>query len=85
MEKRILHLTLLKRWFDEIARGDKKFEYRDIKPYWTQRLENKEYDEIWFRNGYNKNAPFMRVQWKGVKKQKGKYVISLGKVIELKI
>lgn len=35
---RILHLTLKRKWFDRIACGDKKEEYRDIKPYWVNRL-----------------------------------------------
>lgn len=33
-----LHLTLKKRWWDMIERGEKREEYREIKPYWTQRL-----------------------------------------------
>lgn len=35
---RILHLTLKKKWFDMIASGEKKEEYREIKPYWESRL-----------------------------------------------
>jgi hypothetical protein len=37
-EKRILHLTLKKNWFDLIASGVKKEEYREIKPFWAVRL-----------------------------------------------
>ena len=81
---RILHLTLLRKWFEKIASGEKTKEFREIKPYWTKRLENREYDEIWFKNGYNKNSPFMKVEWKGLKKENGKYVILLGKVLEIK-
>jgi len=84
MKKRILHLTLLKKWFDLIASDDKKAEYREIKPYWTKRLVGKTFDEIHFRNGYSKNAPFMRVEWKNMKKEKNKYAIILGKVLEIK-
>ncbi|MBR9683567.1 ASCH domain-containing protein [Candidatus Woesearchaeota archaeon] len=83
MRKRILHLTLLKKWFDLIASGKKKVEYREIKPYWTKRLLEKEFDEIYFKNGYSKNAPFMRVEWKNMRKEKNKYAISLGKVLEI--
>lgn len=36
--QRILHLTLKRKWFDMIASGEKKEEYRDIKPYWVSRL-----------------------------------------------
>lgn len=33
-----LHLTLNKKWFDMIAAGVKKEEYREIKPYWERRF-----------------------------------------------
>lgn len=35
---KILHLTLKKKWFDMIASGEKKEEYREWKPYWAVRL-----------------------------------------------
>lgn len=34
----ILHLNLPKKWFDMIQKGEKKEEYREIKPYWIKRL-----------------------------------------------
>lgn len=37
-DEKTLHLTLKKKWFDMIASGEKKEEYREIKPYWSQRL-----------------------------------------------
>jgi hypothetical protein len=37
---KILHLTLKKKWFDMIASGEKKEEYREIKPYWVKRLSD---------------------------------------------
>jgi hypothetical protein len=68
--KKILHLTLKKKWFDLIASGEKKIEYREDKPYWQKRLldgeEYKPFDEIHFRNGYSKDAPFMRVEFKSI-------------------
>lgn len=36
--KKILHLTLKKKWFDMIVSGEKKEEYREITGYWAQRL-----------------------------------------------
>jgi len=79
-----LHLTLMKRWFDEILAGTKKVEYRDIKPYWTKRLLDdignpKKYDLIIFKNGYNKNSPTMKVECKGLL-IKEKYEILLGDI-----
>uniref|UniRef100_A0A6M3LMG1 ASCH domain-containing protein n=1 Tax=viral metagenome TaxID=1070528 RepID=A0A6M3LMG1_9ZZZZ len=67
---KILHLTLKKRWFDLIASGEKKFEYREDKPYWRKRLvdngEGKVFDIVRFRNGYSKTAPIMDVEFKGI-------------------
>jgi len=63
---KILHLTLKRKWFDLIASGKKTVEYREYKPYWEKRLVGKEFQEIHFRNGYSKNAPFMRVECRGI-------------------
>ncbi|MFA5153171.1 MAG: ASCH domain-containing protein [Clostridia bacterium] len=88
---KILHLTLQKKWFDSIATGIKKEEYRKLKSYWKSRFFNKDgsikqFDEIHFKNGYNKNCPFMRIEWKGLKITKSPVVfcILLGKVLEIK-
>lgn len=62
---KILHLTLKKKWFDLIASGKKKIEYREFKRYWVSRLRFTEFDEIHFHNGYGKNAPLVRVEFKG--------------------
>lgn len=35
---RLLRLTLKKKWFYMIVSGEKTEEYREIKPYWTNRL-----------------------------------------------
>jgi hypothetical protein len=87
-EKRVLSLTLMREYFDAIAEGTKRFEYRECKPYWSARLEGRDYDEVHFRNGYATEAPFMRVQFKGTKKRKRNgeivYAIALGKMIEMK-
>ena len=83
--KKILHLTLKKEWFDLIAKKEKTVENREIKPYWSKRLEGKTFNEIHFKNGYAKNAPFMIVKWKGMKKDKqaNKYRIQLGKILKI--
>jgi hypothetical protein len=61
-KQRILHLTLHRQFFVEIAAGTKPIEYRDQTPYWKRRLEGREYDAILFRNGYSSNAPEMLVE-----------------------
>ena len=84
----ILHLTLHKKWFDEIAAGDKVFEYRDIKPYWTRRLMKngkfKKFGGIYFVNGYGRLRPNMRVEFLGITygefEGRKVYVIGLGQV-----
>jgi len=43
---KILHLTLKKKWFDMIASGEKKEEYREVKPYWINRLTWHEYHKL---------------------------------------
>lgn len=77
---KILHLTLKKKWFDMIASGEKKEEYREIKPYWVTRLANvvvrgetfqRWWDAVEFRNGYSKYAPKVMLTWKGIEVREG--------------
>ena len=94
MSKKILHLTLKRKWFDLIAIGKKKIEYRELKPYWESRLIKSvgivvilhQFDEIHFRNGYSKSAPFMRVKHEGteVNIEDGCFEIHLGEILEIK-
>ena len=101
MNKRILHLTLKKEWFKQIAQNEKKQEFREVKPHWEKRFYHEDngaiveskYDEVHFRNGYAKDAPFMRVECLGVdhmtniKTPIGEgefFVINLGEVLEIK-
>jgi len=88
---RILHLTLKKKWFDMIKSGEKREEYREMKPYWHKRL-NKSFDAIQFRNGYSKDAPKMIVELKeicsslgivewGAPEGEPVYILRLGKII----
>lgn len=37
-DERILYLPLKKEWYDMIESGEKTEEYREIKPYWCNRL-----------------------------------------------
>jgi hypothetical protein len=94
MKKRVLHLTLKKKWFDLIASGEKDTEYREIKDYWERRFFIKDtpivrgFDEIHFRNGYKKDSPFMRVEWKTLVAEPFNgnlcYAIKLGKILEVR-
>ncbi len=84
----VLQLTLHRRWFAEIAAKKKRIEYREQNPYWRKSLEGRTYDEIKFRNGYARNAPEMRVTFRGLRRYgkgcKGYYAILLGPILEIK-
>jgi hypothetical protein len=83
---KILHLTLKREWFIKIKSGEKRTEFREIKPYWTRRLEGRQYDAISFRNGYATDAPKMLVEFLGLDlalSESGNvcYAIALGKIL----
>lgn len=87
---RILHLTLKRKWFDMIRSGEKREEYREIKPYWVRRLAGQQFDVIRFRNGYSKDAPQFDIDLLGIRRGRGRkewggsestvYILSLGKI-----
>ncbi len=65
----MLTLPIKKKWFDMIKSGEKKEEYREIKPYYESRFMNllridlgkfKETEYVLFRNGYSKNSPTLK-------------------------
>lgn len=58
----MLIFNLKKEWFEKIKSGEKRFEYRELKPYWTTRIFNEiarcstngqRYLECLFVNAYN--------------------------------
>lgn len=66
----MLILPIKKKWFDMILSGDKKEEYREIKPYYKSRFKNEfsmypysfiptgqDERQVMFRNGYSKSSP----------------------------
>ena len=69
----MLILPIKKQWFDMIARGEKKAEYRAITPYYRKRFrtiglldengnETGKQALIGLRNGYSGNAPTLTVR-----------------------
>lgn len=61
----MLTLQIKKKWFDMILSGEKKEEYREIKPYYQSRLHEKSYTgthDIAFRNGYKKDSPLIECE-----------------------
>ena len=82
--KKVLHLNLYRKYFDQILKKEKTIEYRNITPYWSKRLEGRYYDVIKFRNGYRKDAPEMVVEYKGMYISDSEYAIVLGNILETK-
>ncbi len=70
-DRRILYLSLMKKWFDQVADGIKKLEYREVKEYWISRLFDRDgipipYDCVFFRNGYSRKSPTLMIEYNGV-------------------
>lgn len=53
---RVLRLPIQKKWLDKIISGEKTSDYREIKPYWNNRLEGREYDEVVLTVNYKEAA-----------------------------
>lgn len=71
----MLVLPIKRKWFDMILSGEKKEEYRDIKPYYMSRFKNvfqmypysyipeeDDVQEVMFRNGYSSSSPSFRAR-----------------------
>ena len=71
----MLTLAIKKKWFDMIKSGEKKEEYRKMKPYYHSRLKKhchfcsrnvmensipNDCVDVIFRNGYSKNSPSIK-------------------------
>lgn len=89
-----LFLVLRRAPFELVACGIKKEEYRDIKPFWTNRLLGRNYRYVCFQLGYQRDARRVTVEFLGTRMGKPKaewscglfppdrcYIIQLGKII----
>jgi len=77
----IIHLNLTKKWYDMILSGEKKEEYREIKPYFEKMFKPKGHIHIkntWypfsmvkiiFSNGYRKDRRQMEASITGMRFQ----------------
>lgn len=83
LQKPLFHLNLKSKWYQMIKAGEKKEEYREIKPYWDRVfghaniLINGRYYHptdviIWFANGYRKDRPEMLFECTGLKVSEGR-------------
>ena len=84
---KVLYLTIKKKWFDMIASGEKKEEYRDITPHYFARLVDRyetnlrrnfsdyvyeNFDAVTFINGYQPKSPRLTVKFLGISRSEGK-------------
>lgn len=70
-DRKILYLTLKRKWFSQVVEGTKKVEYREVKEYWVSRLFNRDgtqvhYDYVVFRNGYSRDSPTLMLEYNGI-------------------
>lgn len=93
----MLTLPIKKKWFDMIKSGEKKEEYREIKPYYDSRFKSLIADgqvhQVILRNGYSKKSPAIKCdvlinqyegkeEW-GAEPNKGYYVLQILSIKEL--
>ena len=85
----MLTLPIKKKWFDMIKLGEKKEEYREIKPYYTSRLLKydinaycyRDIGYVIFRNGYRKDSPKIKCKCEcAIDTGKSKWGAVLGKL-----
>ena len=79
MNEPILHLNLKRKWFDMIKSGEKKEEYREIKPFWNRIFKPSHHVKIkgtWypcsmvkvtFSNGYSKDRDQFQAKIAGIR------------------
>src|SRR5687767_2374647 len=80
--------TVIKReWLAEIAARKKRVEYRDIKPYWTNRLGRVSVPfELRLINGMNPRAPEVTVKIIRVRRNSRarEFELHIGKILSIK-
>lgn len=67
----VLFLYVKGIYFDQIVSGEKIEEYRLVSPFWSKRLEGRDYASIEIMNGYpSKSDTSRRIKrpWRGVRK-----------------
>ena len=59
----VITTTLERQWFAEIVAGEKRVEYREIKPYWRKRLKRVRAPfKLVLRSGMNPPVPVVTVR-----------------------
>src|SRR3954468_19778504 len=76
-----LPTTIKREFLRAIVAGRQRVEYRDLKPYWTKKLEDVETPfEVHLINGMSTNAPRILVEIRRVRKDslRNRYELHLG-------
>ena len=77
MREKVLHLVLQFKWFDLVASGKKRIEYRRDCEFWRKRLEGKKF--VTLHRGYSKNTMTFKIERR--KTVKGIIEIHLGHLV----
>ena len=78
-----IHLVCAGEWFDLIASGKKKSEYRAVTDFYKQKLFAKKYETITISRGYTQNK--LKFKINGIVKTKKKNDLNLPMVYEIKL
>ena len=79
--------TIKREWLREIVARRKKIEYRELKPYWTHRLNAVSVPfELRLINGMAENAPEVTVVVRHIRRNSRahQYELHLGKIVKVK-
>lgn len=78
-----LSLVLSSYWYDLIKSGQKKYEYREVKPFWEKRLFSKPYTHVCFQRGYTQEKMLFKLA--GIEKSTDKNDLGLPEVYKIGI
>lgn len=77
--------TIQRQWLAEIIAGTKKIEYREVKPYWTQRFKKVSLPfELRMLNGMTPPVPEVTVLIHKIDRRGGAYRLHIKKVLSYK-
>jgi hypothetical protein len=84
----VITTTLEREWFAKIVAGEKRVEYREIKPYWTKRLKRVRVPfKLVLRNGMNPPVPVLMVRIDRIQPNpphySGTYGLYIGRILKV--
>jgi len=90
---RVLKVTIGRKLFEQVLAGNKTEEYRDIKPYWTNRLrclysgaDSRTPMAMIMTNGYSERSRWLKVELLGVslgaRNGVPVYILKLGAILD---